>query len=285
MDESPIINELDRRKRVAKNGSEYWMARDLQLLLGYAHWQNFQQVIERARMACESAGGNPAHHFIETNEVMTGGKGAQIQRGDWFLSRYACYLVAMNGESSKPEIGLAQTYFAVQTRRQEVQDQLTDGARRVMLRDRVRDANKNLVGAAKIAGVQNYAFFHDAGYRGLYGGLRQADVKRRKQIPDNEKLLDRSGRVELAANEFRITQTEEKIRRERVRGQRDCERTHLGVGKKVRETIQAIGGTMPEDLPPEPHIKKLVSSMKRLAGRKPRALTQPETPPIPDTQD
>jgi DNA-damage-inducible protein D len=204
---------------------------------------------------------------------MTAGKGAQIEKADWFLSRYACYLIAMNGDPSKPEIGLAQTYFAVQARRQEVQEQLTDAEKRIMLRERVKDANKNLNKVAKDAGVTNYAFFHDEGYLGLYG-LRQSDIKRRKQTPANESLLDRAGRTELAANEFRITQAEEKIRKEKVKGQKAAEWTHRQVGQKVRQTIVDIGGTMPEDLPVEDHIKKLESSVKKLSKKR--------RPPLPE---
>ena len=155
--------------------------------------------------------GRPIITLLKPTKLMSVGKGAQIERVDWFLSRYACYLVAMNGDPSKPEIGLAQTYFAVQARRQEVQDQLTDARKRILLRTRVKDANKNLNKVAKDAGVSNYAFFHDEGYLGLYD-LRQAEIKRKKQIPDNESLLDRAGWAELAANEFRITQTEAKIK-------------------------------------------------------------------------
>jgi DNA-damage-inducible protein D len=188
---------------------------------------------------------------------MTGGKGAQIEREDCYLSRYACYLLAMNGDSSKPEIGTAQTYFAVQTRRQEQFDQLTDEEKRLELRERVRVANTCLGEAAKEAGVQNYARFHDAGYRGLYG-IGVAEIKDKKGIPHDEQLLDRAGRAELAANEFRITQTEQKITRERIRGEDEATMTHHAVGKEVRATIEKIGGTMPEDLPAEVPIKKLL---------------------------
>ena len=276
--DSLLFNSLDQRRKLTQAGAEYWMARDIQVLLGYSLWQNFQQVIQRARLACESAGGTPDYHFIETNKLMSVGKGAQIEGVDWFLSRYACYLVAMNGDPSKPEIGLAQTYFAVQARRQEVQDQLTDARKRILLRTRVKDANKNLNKVAKDAGVSNYAFFHDEGYLGLYD-LRQAEIKRKKQIPDNESLLDRAGRAELAANEFRITQTEAKIKNEAIQGQLSCQQTHRQIGKKVRKTIREIGGTMPENLPPETHIKKLESPIKRLSGKQPKAL------PKPDDQD
>jgi DNA-damage-inducible protein D len=258
-----VISALNDRRKLAPNGQEYWMARDLLPVLGYSNWQNFRAVLEKAKMACDSSGAYSSDHFIETSKVMTGGKGAQIQREDYYLSRYACYLIAMNGDSSKPEIGTAQTYFAVQTRRQEKFDQLTEEERRVELRERVRIANYHLAGAAKGAGVQNYGIFQDAGYNGLYG-MGSADIKLRKGIPSNESLLDCAGRAELAANEFRITQTEQKIKREEIQGEAHATMTHHEVGKEVRATIQKIGGTMPENLAAETSIKKLKANRKRL---------------------
>ncbi len=251
-----IINELDKAKKLSAKGGEYWMGRDLQPILGYATWENFQKVIEKARMACESTGIDPNDHFRDTTKMITAGKGATGQKSDCFLTRYACYLVAMNGESSKPQIGIAQTYFAVQTRRQEIFDKLTERERRIQLRDRVKRANIRLSSTAKQAGVQKYAIFHDAGYRGLYE-MGVIDIKRKKGIPQNEDLLDRAGRTELAANEFRITQTEEKLVRDRISEERKAIDTHFDVGREVRATIKKLGGTMPENLPPEESIKKI----------------------------
>jgi len=241
------------------------MARDLQPLLGYATWEHFANVIEKAKMACESAGADPDYQFREVTKGITAGKGAEVQRADMFLSRYACYLIAMNGDPRKPEIGLAQTYFAVQTRRQEVRDQQHPELRRAEMRLRVKEANRNLNSAAKDAGVQNYGLFHDAGYRGLYG-LGLQEIKARKGIPPKDDLLDRAGRVELAANEFRITQAEDKIRREQVRGEGFAIEAHRAVGKAVRGTIKMLGGAMPEDLPPEASIKPLASKRKSSGG-------------------
>ena len=252
-----VIKELDRKRRIAKNGVEYWMGRDIQDVLGYVKWDKFENIIEKAMTACESVGGNSENHFLQTGKMVPIGSGAEVEKKDYFLTRYACYLIAMNGDPGKPEVATAQAYFAVQTRRQELEDQLTDNQKRSLLRERVRTANNHLNGAAKRAGVQNYAFFHDAGYRGLYGGIGLGDIKRRKEISTKEDLLDCAGREELAANEFRITQTEARLSREQINGQRAVEDTHLTVGKEVRNTIAKLGGSMPENLPPEPNIRKL----------------------------
>jgi len=256
-----IINELDKIKRVGRNGAAYWMARDLQSVLGYANWENFSKVIEKAKMACEMSGVKIDNQILETKKLVEVGSGAKYASQDFFLSRYACYLIAMNGDPQKPEIGIAQTYFAVQTRRQEVQDLLTDQERRIQLRERVRNANRSLSSAAKQSGVQNYAVFHDAGYRGLYGmGLRA--IKQRKEIGQKEDLLDRAGRAELAANEFRITQTEQKLVRDKIVGQQKAVETHRNVGAEVRHTIERLGGTTPENLAPQPSIKKLLKGKR-----------------------
>ena len=257
-----VTKALDKCKNQTRGGGEYWRARDIQTILGYSRWENFENVIKKARMACESAGVDPNNQFRETTKVIAMGKGAQFEQKDFFLSRYACYLVAMNGEPTKPEIGMAQTYFAVQTRRQEVLDTLTEEERRIQLRQRVKDANRKLNSAAKGAGVQRYAIFHDAGYRGLYG-LGLASIKRRKGISKKEDLLDRAGRTELAANEFRITQAEDKLVRDNVNTEAGAIRTHEDVGKEVRSAINKLGGTLPENLAPEPSIKKFIGKRQK----------------------
>lgn len=256
-----IIKQLDMAKRLTRIGGEYWMARDINSILGYPEWENFNNVIQKAYMACESAGGDPNNHFHETTKMVVIGSGANRNIKDYFLTRYACYLIAMNGDSKKPEIGTAQTYFAVQARRQEIQDQLPDKEKRLQLRERIKSANRSLASAAKKAGVQRYPIFQDAGYRGLYE-MGLSDIKMRKGIPPNEDLLDRAGRTELAANEFRITQTEGKLVRDGVTLERDAINTHKNVGREVRNVIKKLGGKMPEDLPPEESIKKLTSKRK-----------------------
>jgi DNA-damage-inducible protein D len=172
-----VVRALDAKKREAPNGEDYWMGRDLQQVLGYTDWRNFQAVIEKAKIACEGSGVNPTYHFVATNKMIEGGKGAKLERADCYLTRYACYLIAMNGDSSKLEVATAQTYFAVQTRRQEISDQ----DKRIALRDRVRRGYKILHGTARGAGVTRFGLFNDAGYRGLYG-MGLAEIKQRKNI-------------------------------------------------------------------------------------------------------
>ena len=258
----PFTAQLDGKKRVTRNSVDYWMARDLQEILNYASWEKFRDLLVRARMACESAGVSPENQFHRTVKMVRIGSGAEREREDWYLTRYACYLVAMNGDSSKPEIGFAQTYFAVQTRRQEITDRFAVEEKRIALRQRVRIENRALASAAKRAGVSKFPVFQDEGYKGLYGGRGVAAIKAKKQIPANEDLLDCVGRAELAANEFRITQTEQKLEREQIVGEQAAIVAHHQVGADVRSAIKKIGGTMPEDLPPEPSIKKLLRDLK-----------------------
>ena len=257
-----VLMALGEKRRVSKNGGEYWMARDIQGVLGYSRWENFEKTVQKARQSCESAGVEPSNHFHESTKMVEVGSGAKVPTQDYFLTRYACYLVAMNGDTSKSEIATAQAYFAIQTRMQEVQQQLTGEEQRIQLRERVRNRNKSLASTAKQAGVQKFAIFQAAGYQGLYE-MGLGEIKRHKGIGANEDLLDRAGRTELAANEFRITQTEEKLVRDRVNSERQAINTHLEVGQEVRKTIKKLGGTMPEKLPAEPSIKKLVNRRKK----------------------
>lgn len=262
-----------------EEGVEYWRGRDLQVILGYDAWQYFAQVIEKAIHACESVGVDPDNHFSATTEKVGIGSGAQVERADYFVTRYACYLIAMNGNPRKPEIGMAQTYFAVQTRRQEKYDELTEAEKRIALRDRVKDHNKHLFSAAQKAGVQNFPKFQGEGYKGMYGGLGVREVKALKRIPAKDDLLDCVNRVELAAHDFRITQTEEQLAG--VHGEDQATQLHFTVGSEVRKAIQKIGGTMPEKLPAEPNIKLLRKEQKKRAkelAKKPNKLELPELP-------
>lgn len=252
--------KLDENRQYTEEGVEIWMARDLQVLLGYDSWQNFEAVIERAKEACASSGAEPSNWFSDTTEPIRSGKGGLQLRKNVYLTRFACYLVAMNGDASKPEIGMAQAYFAIQTRRQEKFDELTEAEKRIELRDRVRGNVKHLQEAAQTAGVKDYPSFHAAGYRGLYGGLNIGEIKLKKDIPAKESILDRAGRAELAANDFRITQAEQQLAG--VKGEAVANKVHHEVGKEVRDAIKRIGGTMPEDLPAEPHIKHLIKEQK-----------------------
>lgn len=256
-----IIENLKALEMHTPKGQPYWMARDIMGVLDYRDWRDFRDVIERAKVSCENAGNFIAHHFVPMPEMIEIGKGGMRERENLVLSKYACYLIAMNGDTAKSEIATAQAYFVEQTYRQENQEKLTEDARRVLLRERVKDANRKLGGVAKDAGVRSSMFgvFQDAGYKGLYGGIGVRDIKSRKGIGEKEDLLDCIGRAELAANEFRITQTEEKIRIEGIRGEQKAIDTHRAVGQKVRKAIEDIGGTMPEQLPAEPSIKKLAA--------------------------
>jgi len=236
------------------------------MILGYDKWENFERVISRSKLACESAGFRVTYHFLDTRKMISTGKGAKRDRADCYLTRYACYLIAMNGDSSKPEISADQSYFATQTRRQELRDQ----EKRIALRERVRRGNTVVAGTAIHAGVQRIAIFTDAGYRGLYGmGLKE--IKSRKRIAPSADLLDRAGHAELAANEFRITQTQQKLERERIQGEGLAIATHRSVGAEVRDAIKRIGGTMPENLPVEEPIKKVMAAHQK----RQKDLTQP----------
>lgn len=257
-------------KHVDEGGVEFWYARELQVVLGYTEWRNFEKVIEKAKLACETAGGIEISHFVDVNKMVSSGV-ADIPIKDIMLSRYACYLIAQNGDPRKKVIAAAQSYFAVQTRRQELQDnfeQLTEDQRRLAIRQELKGHNASLAEAAKNAGVEtqkDYAVFQNKGYQGLYGGLSAKDIHARKGLKKSQKILDYMGSTELAANLFRATQTDEKLRRDNIKGKEEANQTHYNVGKKVRETIQELGGTMPEDLPTP---DKSIGQLERLEQKK-----------------
>ena len=251
-------------KQTNEHGAEYWSARDLQTRLGYSQWRRFEQAIERAVTSCQQSGNRPDYHFAGAGKPITGGKGAVQVVQDYHLSRFACYLIAQNGDPRKPEIAQAQKYFAVQARRQELSDQAAADLERLELRKQTAEEFKALSGAAQDAGVQSKMFgvFHDAGYKGLYGGLGRDAIKQRKAIPEKDNLLDRMNATELAANQFRMTQTRDKLARDGVHSQTQAIQTHEQVGKEVRDAIRRIGGTPPENIPPAEHIKEVEKRLK-----------------------
>jgi len=249
-------------KKFDENGIEYWEARELLPLLGYEKWERAEEVIVRAVRACINSGQDVDNHFHRIGKMVRIGSNTVREVRDYKLDRYACYLIAQNGDPNKTEIALAQTYFAIQTRKQEVFEQLPDTAERLFIRNEVINHNKKLFRTAKRAGVSHFGLFNDAGYKGLYG-MPLSDIERRKGIKKGE-LLDRAGSTELAANLFRITQTDEKLRKDNVQGEHPATQVHFMVGGKVRQTIKEIGGTMPENLPAEKHIKEVKKETKRL---------------------
>jgi DNA-damage-inducible protein D len=247
-------------KKIDENGVEYWTARELLPLLDYPNWQKAEEVITRAAKACVNSGQDVDNHFNRLVKMVSIGSNAMREVVDWRLDRYACYLIAQNGDSTKPKIALAQSYFAIQTRRQEIFQNLPDNERTVFIRKEVTDQNKKLFKTAKQAGVSNFGSFNDAGYRGLYGSPL-SEIEKIKGIKKGE-LLDRAGATELAANLFRITQTDEKILKDNIKGEAQAQNTHFMVGGKVRQTIKDIGGVMPEKLKPEKHIKEVKKEIK-----------------------
>ena len=266
---------FDSLRHVEEDGTEYWLARELQPVLEYGTWDKFKRVIQKAMVAAEQSEIPAQDHFSHLGKMVELGLGTAREIEDFKLSRYACYLIVQNGDPSKPVIANGQTYFAIQTRRAELADdaafrQLTEDQKRVFLRNEVREHNKQLVETAQRAGVEtpvDFAIFQDHGYRGLYGGLGAKDIHARKGLRTREAILDHMGSTELAANLFRATQAEEKLRREEITGKTAANATHQEVGERVRQTIADIGGTMPEDLPtPERSVKELERERKRLEG-------------------
>ncbi|MBQ1837607.1 MAG: DNA damage-inducible protein D [Neisseriaceae bacterium] len=257
-------------KHIDENGQEYWLARELQPVLEYAQWRRFEEAIERAKIACQNSNHKVSDHFADLGKTITMPKGATRTVNDYKLSRYACYLIVMNGDPRKEVIALGQTYFAVKTRQQELAehyDELSEEQKRLAIRQEIKQHNKSLAEAAHNAGVtssQDYAIFQNKGYQGLYGGLGVKEIHRRKGLKKNERILDNMGSTELAANLFRATQTDEKLRRENIQGKQAAYDTHYAVGRTVRETILQLGGTMPENLPtPDKSIQEIEMDEKK----------------------
>ncbi|MBN1391932.1 MAG: DNA damage-inducible protein D [Sedimentisphaerales bacterium] len=257
---------FERIKRVNEADREYWSSRDFSQILGYSDYRNFEQVIKKAKTACFNSGHRIEDHFVDITEMVGIGSGAQRPINAVYMSRYACYLIVQNADPDKEIVALGQTYFAVQTRRQEISEQEVEDERRLLLRQDMKTHNVRLAGAAKEAGIvksSDYAIFQNHGYMGLYGGLTVQDIHRRKGLKKSQQILDHMGSTELAANLFRATQTEEKLRRENIKSKERANRTHREVGTKIRKTIAELGGTMPEKLPAAKDIKKLETKQKR----------------------
>ena len=260
-------------KRIDENGVEYWSSRDLARILEYADYRNFIAVINKAKEACINSGNEVLDHFGDVTEMVVIGSGAQRPIDTIKLTRYACYLTVQNADPSKTIVAQAQTYFAIQTRIAEVQQMeeynrlSTEDEKRLFLREEMAKHNSQLADAAKDAGViepRDYAIFQNYGYQGLYGGLGAQDIHARKGLKKSQKILDHMGSTELAANLFRATQTEEKLRRENIKGKAKANKTHYDVGKKVRQTIKELGGTMPEDLPVAESIKSVEAKQRKI---------------------
>ena len=257
-------------KHINENGQEYWLARELQPVLEYAQWRNFAEAIERAKLACKNSGFDIEDHFADVSKTIDMPKGAHKDIPDYILSRYACYLIVMNGDPRKEIIAVGQTYFAVKTRQQELidnYDELSENQKRLAIRNEMKRHNIALADAAHNAGVVDpvdYAIFQNHGYMGLYGGLKAQDIRERKGLSKGQNILDHMGSTELAANLFRATQTEEKLRRDNIKGKNHANRTHYQVGIKVRKTIAELGGTMPENLPtPDKSISQIEREQKK----------------------
>ena len=264
MNELEKINEtiFESIRHVDEYGNEYWYARELQKVLEYTEWRKFVGVIKKAINSCKASNYVTSDHFVGADKMINLGKGGQRKVSDYKLSRYACYLIAQNGDSRKKVIALAQTYFAIQTRKQELLEQeynsLTEDEKRIYQRNQARKGNYNLNKTAVNSGVKDLARFHNAGYKGLYNGETANDIAKRKGLRYREDILDNMGSDELIANLFRISQTNQKLINDNVQGEGNANDVHYNVGREVRNTIKRIGGTMPEDLPtPDKSLKEL----------------------------
>ena len=260
-------------KHIDENGVEFWYARELQSVLDYKEWRKFEGTIKRAINACENSKVNVLDHFVGTDKMVKIGSGAARMQNDYKLTRYACYLIAQNGDSRKKVIALAQTYFAVQTRKQEITEKeysmLTEDEKRFYQRNLTRKGNYSLNQTAKKAGVKNFDKFHNAGYKGLYNGETADDIAKRKGLRYREDILDNMGSDELIANLFRISQTEQKLKKDNIQTEKESNKTHYNIGKNIREVIAKNGGTMPEELPtPKKSLKQLEKENKKSLKKK-----------------
>ena len=260
-------------KHIDENGVEFWYARELQEVLDYKEWRKFENVIKKAINACENSGVSMFEHFVGADKTIKMPKGATKNIKEYKLTRYACYLIAQNGDSRKKVIALAQTYFAVQTRKQEITEKeysmLTEDEKRFYQRNLTKKGNYSLNQTAKKAGVKNFDKFHNAGYKGLYNGETADDIAKRKGLRYREDILDNMGSDELIANLFRISQTEQKLKKDNIQTEKEANKTHYNIGKNIREVIAKNGGTMPEELPtPKKSLKQLEKENKKTLKRK-----------------
>ena len=278
------MNELDKKgnysnktfediKHIDKNGIEYWYARELMKVLSYKDWRYFDAVIEKAKVACQNTGMNDIDHFVVNNKMVEIGSGAKRQQKDYKLTRYACYLIAQNANPRLKIVALAQTYFAIQTRKQEISEKeytsLTEDEKRFYQRNLTRKGNYSLNQTAKKAGVKNFDKFHNSGYKGLYNGETADDIAKRKGLRYREDILDNMGSDELIANLFRISQTEQKLKKDNIQTEKEANKTHYNIGKNIREVIAKNGGIMPEELPtPRKSLKQLEKENKKSLKKK-----------------
>ena len=263
-----VENIFEKIKKIDDNGREYWSSRELAQALEYPDYRKFLNVIDRAKIACENSGEVIHSHFVHVDEMVKIGSGAERPIDTICLSRYACYLIVQNSDPTKVVVAKGQTYFAIQTRRQEKTDNLIEDHNRVYLREEMKKHNTSLMHTASTAGVESFAIFQNTGYKGLYGGLTTQDIHEKKRLKKSQKILDHMNSEELAANLFRATQTDAKIKRENIKGQGNASLAHSEVGQKVRATIASLGGTMPEDLPTPDAIGKAQTRIKKSKQKK-----------------
>ncbi len=261
-------NIFETIKKIDDNGKEYWSSRELAKVLEYTDYRNFLTAVNKAKTACENSGEVIHKHFVDTNEKVSLGSGAEKSVETIYLTRYACYLIVQNADPTKVVVAKGQTYFAIQTRRQEKTDTMIEDHTRVHLREEMKKHNTSLTHTASAAGVENFPVFHNAGYRGLYDGLTAQGIHEKKKLKKSQNILDHMNSEELAANLFRATQTDAKIRREAIKGQGDASLAHYTVGQKVRATIASLGGTMPEELPTPDAIGKAHTRIKKSKQKK-----------------
>jgi len=260
-------------KHIDEDGIEFWYARELMPILQYTKWQNFEKILDKAKISCANSDISVSEHFTDVSKLSKRANNADVMIKDYKLTRYACYLIAQNGDSRKKVIALAQTYFAVQTRKQEINEkeycELTEDEKRFYQRNLTRKGNYSLNQTAKNAGVKNFDRFHNSGYKGLYNGETADDIAKRKGLRYREDILDNMGSEELAANLFRITQTESRLKKDKICSEKEANKTHYNIGKNIREVIAKNGGTMPEELPtPKKSLKELEKETKKSLKKK-----------------